>query len=421
MGEDVARGEQAGPATVAAWVTYDVGNALFFTGIVGLFFPLWVTGEMGGDDATVGYTLAAAMAINLIAAPIVGAYSDQSRRRIPFLAIFTLLCVGATLVLGGDNLNLSLALFAVAVISLSTADIFYNAMLTQVSTEENRGKIGGLGVGIGYLGAILAVAIGLVFVDTRGYEFGFRAIGVLVLLASLPLLVLAREQTSPTKSLTPSEIARGTVDQLSSTLSIVRDFPGLGRFLFARFWYSWVLYTASTFAVLYAIETVEFDVGQAQIVLLVGILVAVPSGLAWGMIVDRIGPRITMIAVLSGWLVFAALAVAIPLLDIPNQSWFGIAALGGLLVAGLWAADRPFLLRLTSREYLGEFFGLHSMASRLGAIVGPFTWGYLSVTLGLGQPAAMLSLLGCGVIALLLIRGVSDRAVVPSEEPVRDP
>ena len=61
------------------------------------------------------------------------------------------------------------------------------------------------------------------------------------------------------------------------------------------------------------------------------------------------------------------------------------------------------------------------MASRLGAIVGPFTWGYLSVTLGLGQPAAMLSLLGCGVIALLLIRGVSDRAVVPSEEPVRDP
>ena len=91
-------------SAVVAWITYDVGNTLFHTGVVGIFFPLWITKELSGDDATFGYTLAGAMALTVVLGPLVGAFSDQTGRRMPLLAIGTLACIAATLFLGGDNL-----------------------------------------------------------------------------------------------------------------------------------------------------------------------------------------------------------------------------------------------------------------------------------------------------------------------------
>ena len=174
---------------VAAWIVFDVGNTLFYTGILGIFFPLWVTQAGSGDDATVGYTLAAAMAVNLLVAPAVGAFSDQVSRRIPYMALGTTTCVVATLLLGVGTLYVSLTLFAVAIIAINTATVIYNTMLPDVSTEESRGTISGLGIGIGYLGAILAVAIGLLFVESRGYVFGFRTVAILIFVVSIPLVL----------------------------------------------------------------------------------------------------------------------------------------------------------------------------------------------------------------------------------------
>ena len=402
---------------VFAWVIYDVGNTLFFTGIAGILFPLWVTKEMSGDDATIGFTLAAAMGLVLVLAPIVGAFSDQAPRRKPFLVVATFTCVAATLLIGGDNLTLALSLYAVAVVAVGIAVIFYNALLVEVSTEANRGTVGGLGVGIGYVGAIIAVAIALVFVESRGYVFAFRATGVVILLVSAPVLVLLKEQPRPTSAnSTVFERIKGTLTQLRTTLGNIQQFPGLRQYLIARFWYTWAIQTAAFFAILYGTETVGFTARQVEIVLLIGILVAIPSGLIWGIVVDRIGPNRVLIGVLLAWIFLFLASAGIPWLDLPTYLWIGVGAVSGVLVAGVWVADRPYLFLLTSPKYLGEFFGLHAMMGRLAAMVGPFSWGFISVTLGLGQTAAVLSLAGTSVIALVLIRGVSDKAQVRSPE-----
>ena len=404
-------------SAVVAWIIYDVGNTLFFTGIVGLFFPLWVTREMSGNDATVGYTLSIAMVIMLVVAPIVGALSDQARRRMPFLVVSSLACTSATLLIGGDNLTIALSVFALAVIALNTADIFYNAMLAEVSTETTRGTIGGLGVGIGYLGGITAVAMGLIFVKDYGYVFAFRAVGILFLLFSLPIFVLLKERPRPTLTLTVGERVEKALTQLKSTLGDIQRFPGLLQFLIARFWYTWAVNTAAVFAVLYATGTVGLGEREVELVLLVGILVAIPSGILWGIAVDRVGPSRALRTVLVGWILVLSLVVAIPWLDLPSNLWWAVGVMSGVLVAGIWASDRPYMLRLTSPKYLGEFFALRNMTGRLSAISGPFTWGFLSVTLNLGQIAAVLSLVGCVIISYALIQGVSDKVQTWSAEP----
>ena len=394
---------------IASWVIYDIGNTLFFVGVVGLYFPLWVTEELGGNDATVGYTLAGAMAVNLLLAPVVGALSDQLKRRVPLLALSTLVCAGATAFLGRGDLAVALVLFGLAMIAIYVADIIYNTLLSEVSTEETSGRVAGLGVGTGYIGAIVAVVIGLTLVESVGYAYAFRTVSIIIVVASVPLVVFLRERPRSESERSTGERVRMTLVQLRTSLADLPRSPGLLRFLAARFWYSWSLYTASVFAVLFATDTVGLSTRQVQLVLLVGLLVAIPGGLTWGMVVDRLGPGPTMKALLLMWMLTLLLAFAIPMLGFPAHLWWLVGVLSGILVSGIWTADRPYLLRLASSSYVGEVFGLRSVTSRLAAIVGPFVWGYISVTLGFGQPAALLSLVVCVAISLVLIAGVRHK------------
>ena len=141
---------------------------------------------------------------------------------------------------------------------------------------------------------------------------------------------------------------------------------------------------------------------------------AIPSAPLWGIFVDQVGPNRALTTILTGWVLVLLASAGIPILDLSNSLWWGVGVMSGVLIAGVWTADRPYLVRLASPAYLGEFFGLQSVTGRLGAMVGPFTWGLISVTLGLGQPAAVLSLVGCAALALVLIRGVKDTPGVAS-------
>ncbi len=407
-------------SAVVSWIVYDVGNTLFFVGVMGLFFPLWITQDLGGDDATVGFALAVAMGLMLVVAPVVGAFSDQARRRMPFLAVGTFTCIAATLLMGTGGLFLALALFAVAVVAINTATIFYNAMLAEVSTEENRGAIGGLGVSIGYLGAVVAVVLGLTLVDDQGYEVGFRAVAFLYLLIAVPLLVLLKERVRPVPTLTTAQRVAGTVRELKSTLMGIQRFPGLLRFLVARFWYSWSLNTASIFAILYGTETIGFTPREVEFVLLLGIVVAIPSGLAWGRIADSVGARRALTAALVGWVVVLLAAISTSVLTLPDYLWWPIGFGSGVFVAGIWVADRPYMLTLTPPEHLGQLFGLHNMTGRLSVIAGPFFWGFISVTLGFGQTAAVLTLAACAFIALVLMLGAGRKTTASTANAISE-
>ena len=396
-------------AAVVSWIVFDIGPTMFYTGVAGLFFPLWITTELGGDDATVGNTIAVAMALMLVIGPFVGALSDQAQRRMPFLIASTSICIGATLLLGlDDSLGLALGLFGVAMIAMNTADIFYGALLPEVTTQEARGRVSGISVGVGYSGAILAVVLGLTLVEDKGYVFGFNSVAGLFALVSVPLFFLLRERPRQISARSIKERARNATLDLLTNLRGIGRFPDFPRFLLARFWYSWGINTASFFAVLYVTDTVGLSIFETQLILMVGITVAIPSALVWGLIVDRIGPQKTMIFVLVGWLFALGVSAGIPSFDLPAALWWSVGVVSGILIAGVWAADRPFMLRLVPPRYLGQLMGLSSTTGRLAGIIGPFMWGYVAVTLDMGQTASVVILAVCIAVSIFLLRGVRD-------------
>lgn len=408
------------PLAVGGWVSYDLGNTIFSFNIVSLYLPLWVVNDMGGRDADYGLANSISMGLMFLTAPLLGAISDQAGRRLPYLISTTLLCVALTLFIGQGGLATSLVLFVVANYFYQAGLIFYDALLPVVSTEETRGRIGGIGVGVGYLGSFIGVGTGLLvlgaYPDAKPLVFQLTA--VLFLLFALPCFLFVREpRRLDGKRLSPA-LVRGAISELNHTMRRVRSYPGLGRFLIGRIFYADAANTLIAFMGIYVSTEIGFGETETQILLLSGIAAGVVGGLCWGPIVDRLGPKRTLDLILVLWLIVFVMVSAIGALDLPGWLFWIAGPLAGIALGGTWTADRPLMLQLSPPRYLGQFYGLYAMVGRFAAIVGPLIWSFVVDGLQLGRPVAVLTLAIWIVISMAILRGVPNhpRAWGPEDQ-----
>lgn len=394
---------------VVGWILYDLANTIFSIAIVSNYFPVWIVDDLGGSDANLGLANAAATALVLVTAPFLGALSDRPPGRLPLLAISTGVCCALTASLGSGGLQASLLLFALASVAFQTGLIFYDALLPAVSSEENRGRIGGLGVGIGYIGSVIGIGMGLAVRSAGGDEpVIFRLTALLFALFAVPCFLWVREGRQAVASPPIGWSVRALGDDLRLTVRRLREHPPLIRFLLGRVLYADAANTLILYMGIYATSEVGFGDRQKDLLLLAGILAAVGGGLAWGRVVDRIGPKRSLLAVLGLWAATLLATGTIPLLDLPRSWFWPVAVLAGVALGGTWTADRPFMLRLTPPGQRGRFFGLYAMAGRFAAILGPLGWAVVVDGLGWGRPVAVLGLLGMVALGAWILAPIDD-------------
>jgi UMF1 family MFS transporter len=143
---------------------------------------------------------------------------------------------------------------------------------------------------------------------------------------------------------------------------------------------------------------------------------AVIAGLAWGRLTDRLGPKRTLEIVLGLWIFTLALVVVVGVLGLPVVWLYVIGSLVGIAMAGIWSSDRPYMLRLTPPNRVGEFYGLYGMVGRFSAITGPALWAaatWLFVE-RIGLPVVTGDAIGVSlmllmvVVSYLILRSVTD-------------
>ncbi|MCX7661771.1 MAG: hypothetical protein N2Z79_03705, partial [Candidatus Omnitrophica bacterium] len=99
---------------ILSWALYDLANQFFAVNIVSLYFVRWVTIVKETPEFFYSISFGVSTFMVAIASPILGAVSDFSQRRIPFLIFLTLLAVVFTISLGlVDNVYLALVFFAI--------------------------------------------------------------------------------------------------------------------------------------------------------------------------------------------------------------------------------------------------------------------------------------------------------------------
>ena len=146
---------------------------------------------------------------------------------------------------------------------------------------------------------------------------------------------------------------------------------------------------------------------------------------------DRIGPKRTLDYVLWLWVATFIGAASIGLFTLPVEALFLIASMAGVALGGIWSADRPYMLRLTPPNRIGEFYGLYGMVGRFSAITGPMLWafvawvfiGQLGMSPAKGQGIGVLTLLAFILIARWILKPVTDErrdwvamGVLPAED-----
>ena len=410
---------------VVGWILYDLANTIFSMGVVSVYFSLYVRDAVGAQraDSVYGAITAVSMGIIFVVSPLLGAMTDRAPRRMPFLVASTLVCCACTALFARGPFAVSALLFIVANAAYQAGVQFYDAMLPEVTTEQNRGRIGGIGVGVGYIGSYIAVGAGLML-HPMNYPLYFAIVAALFAAFAVPCVLFVKERGNPhPRPVFGARVLRESTRQTIDTLRQGQQYPGLLRFLVGRVFYTDAVNTVIAFMSLYTTNVaiaagLGADEGrrQAGYIMLSAISFAVAGGFAWGWIVDRAGPRRTLNAVLALWIGIFGLAAAIGFLRLPIPFLYVVAALAGVALGGTWSADRPFMLRLTPPDRVGEFYGLYGMVGRFSAITGPVLWAaatYLAVQWAgaselTGQAWAILTLLAMVVASVVILRPVSD-------------
>ena len=372
-GDNAVKGRE-----IISWALYDFASTIFSANIVAIYFPLWVTQELGGKDIHYSLVLSASMLAVALTMPVLGTLSDRWGRRKPLLILFTVVCACATGGLGlWGTLPFALCSFAVANYAYQGGLVFYNALLPAVTGEKTWGRVSGLGAAFGYLGAICGVIMVIPFVTGElwrwdipflsggGNAAAFLPTAVLFLIFSLPLFVWVKDDGI-------QQARKG--EGLWRALITVKDHPPILRFLLARFLYLDGINTVIVFMSIYLVNVAGFNgKGEVQAFYVVSTIFAIGGGIGWGVVTDRWGHKRTLSLVL---VIFLAATIIAALAPVKSVFWF-IGPFIGIALAGIWTCDRPLLIALAPPEMYGTFFGVYSFAGKLAAILGPLQWGVL--------------------------------------------
>ena len=116
-----------------------------------------------------------------LTAPFLGAYADNSGRKVPWIAFFSIIYVAAAwslwwLTPDGGNVLWMLVIFYLGFIAAESALNFVNAILPSLGSPEDVGRISGTASAIGYIGGVLTLFIMLLLLAEN--ETGVTLLGI---------------------------------------------------------------------------------------------------------------------------------------------------------------------------------------------------------------------------------------------------
>ena len=445
-----------------SWALYDFANTIWSMNVATLYFSVWLISDLGASNTSYAVANGVSSALVALSIPLLGAISDARGRRKPWIVGFTLAACAATVVMGwigqtmlplygdavvggltrpetyhagGAALAWLVVSFIVANYAYQGAQPFYNAMLPELAPPAELGRLSGLGTAVGYCGTIVGLLLVAPFFNgslpvpgtgplPQGFVAALRDLVPLTapggrvstfaptalafLLFSLPLFVFCRDRW-PKKA----PIAwRAAFADVKRTLVDTKRYPGARRFVIASLLYQDAIGTIISFMAVYAVKAMHFERGAETKLFLALTLPAIVGSYVCGQLVDRLGPKRTLMGVIGAWV-----ALLVAMIAVPGGTAFWVVGAGiGFIFGGVPTAERPMMLSLIPEQEAGRFFGLLMLSSRAAAVIGPFVWGLTvdglepSFGSGIAYRAAVAAVTVAMALALVVLAGVPDLA-----------
>ena len=404
---------------VFGWAMYDFANSGYTTVVLtAVFGAYFVSGVAGNASwATMAWTgaLALSSALVMLTMPALGAFADLRAAKKRLLLFSTAGCVVTTLALArvgpGD------VAWAVAAVVLS--NLFYSygesliaAFLPELARRDSLGRVSGWGWSFGYFGGMLTLGLSLAYVmwaqgqgvpATQFVPVTMLITAGVYALASVATFALLRERAVPQVQRAQRQGIAASMARLRQTWREARSFEDFAWLLACAVAYQAGISVVIALAAVYAEQVLGFKQTQTMMLIFLVNIAAALGAFGWGYMQDRAGHRLALALTLVGWILMtllAGLATEAPL--------FWVAAvLAGLCMGSSQSAGRALAGLFSPEQRRAEFYGLWTFATRLSAIVGPLTYGVVTL---LTAGNHRIAILGTGlffVLGLLLLARVN--------------
>ena len=376
-----------------SWALWDWAEQPYPTIIQTFIFATYITSSyFGNPDAnTQALALAGSIAGILVAliSPVFGRRSDDSGHRKRWLlinsaALIAIMALSYFVMPDPSFLIFGLVLYCLGSVVQESAFINYYAMLKQVTTTKNMGRVSGFAWGLGYVGGIVLLLFSLVGfvlpahpwfgVSSSGAEnirvlFLFSAIWMLAFTIPLALFV---PEIPAKSSMFKESIAQSYRSLFKQLGSLRRNSPDALRFLIASAVYRDGLAGVFNFGAI--LGAVAFGFSKSEIIFYgIGANIVAGIGAAvGGWLDDKIGTKRTIMASLIGLVIFGSAVFAFASWG-PITYWvFGLALT--LFVGPAQASSRTFVARFAPEGREGEIFGLYQTTGRAASFLSPTFW-----------------------------------------------
>lgn len=379
-----------------SWMMYDWANSahsVIVVTILPIFFDSVAeyTADSVSSMSTWGYATSIAMAIVALSAPFLGVFGDIRGMRKKLFAAF--LALGVFSVAGlaftpgmdftsstdaaGRVASIVLVFYILSTIGFDASCIYYDAFLTDITTEDRMDSVSTMGYGLGYIGGstipllifLIMNAVGVPMLTCLSVIFAITAVWWLVF--SLPLLKNCKQTSG--KPYEKGDIGRNIKGVFTTIKEIIADKPML-VYIVAYFFYIDGVHTIISMATSYGTNLGLDSAGMLLALLLVQVL-GLPFCLLYMKLASKFGAR-TMVGV--GICVYMFICVFAFFMDSLWQFWM-LAVLCATSQGGIQALSRSMFGKLIpDKDRSGEFFGFFDIFGKFSSILGPALVGSVS-------------------------------------------
>ena len=401
-----------------SWIYYDIGNSAF-TMMVSTIIPIWfntlaANAGMSNSEYLAFWSYATSIATILVAiiGPVFGSIADNKDFKKPmFMFVLFVGVIGCALLGAVPNWILYLITYVIAKICYQTSLVFYDSMLTDVTTPERMDLVSSQGYAWGYIGSCIPFVIALGLYAAGNPDFlgimneklsiflAFIVIAVWWFCVTIPLLKNYKQKYYVE---TTSNKVKESISRLGKTLvTMYRDEKKVFFFLLAFFFYIDGVYTIIDEAV--AIGTA---LGLNQMGLLVILLLTQVVAFAFATLFGKLSEKYSSVQLITVC-ILGYFAVAVYALFMKELWQFGIMAfVVGMFQGAIQALSRSYFAQIIPANASGEYFGLFDICGKGASFLGTMLIGVVTQITG-KQNLGVAALSIMFVIGYLIFNKVS--------------
>ncbi len=361
-----------------SWILYDVANSAFtmiLTATIPIYFrSLSTAAGVAPEHATSiwGTTTSIALLILACISPILGALADyQNMKKRIFGWFLALGILGGTAMIFAPGWISFLSCIVIARIGYSACNIFYDAMLIDVTDNERMDYISSMGFACGYIGSCIPFVIGILLIlltpfglDTvTATRISFAITILWWLVLSMPLL----KNVKQTHYLRPKKhVVSHSFRRLGVTFLKLRRDKKLLFYILGYFFYIDGVYTIISMATSYGGE-VGIDSTQMILALLLTQIVAFPCSIFSASFAKKFGTIRVLKVYIILYMGICAFGYG---LDTAVEFWI-LAMCVGICQGGIQALSRSQFGKMIPKKESSEYFGFFDIFGKFADFFGP--------------------------------------------------